>query len=367
MKTYHLLLFFFISCSSKKNLHEIIISGVIKGIPARMVYLSDAYKWDTFLDSAEYKNDSFLFNYKASENFEPFVASISFINEEKKIQQLAYENNYLKGKELINTAFLLERGQTYITGSVEKIEHNITNPLIIKAGLQNEIFFKTQNTDFGYLPKSSNLNRTYTIQKYKNLISKYPSSFYLLQGIFFNRENYSKNELKSIFSIFDSSVKKSRNGKLLESYIYELTNPHLPLSNFFVFDINNNKEKIINETAKLNMLIFWASWCGPCKAEIPELKDINIQFKNSGLEMRSISIDSKADEWKDAVKSEQMPWKQFIIDNSDINLLESKYKFSSIPQIIFTDNHYHELKRFSGYNKNNKKNIQVYIKSYLNS
>lgn len=57
---------------------------------------------------------------------------------------------------------------------------------------------------------------------------------------------------------------------------------------------------------------FWASWCMPCRAEIPHLKELYAQYHAAGLEIVSISIDAHTEAWKKAMGQEQMPWKQVM-------------------------------------------------------
>jgi thiol-disulfide isomerase/thioredoxin len=79
---------------------------------------------------------------------------------------------------------------------------------------------------------------------------------------------------------------------------------------------------------------FWASWCGPCKAEIPKLKAIYNDFKNNKkVAFLSISIDEKRENWLKALDNEKMEWTQLLAPNSGKEALE-KYQFKGIPFII---------------------------------
>ena len=59
---------------------------------------------------------------------------------------------------------------------------------------------------------------------------------------------------------------------------------------------------------KYVLLEFWASWCGPCRAEIPHMKKAYVEYKDKGFEIFSFTIDDDKDAWADASEEENMPW-----------------------------------------------------------
>ena len=87
---------------------------------------------------------------------------------------------------------------------------------------------------------------------------------------------------------------------------------------------------------KILLIDFWASWCGPCRAEIPNLKDAYAKYNGKGVEFMSVSIDKGSPEWIKAMNEENMPWTQILATNAGKEIT-SLYQFSGIPFIILID------------------------------
>jgi thiol-disulfide isomerase/thioredoxin len=79
------------------------------------------------------------------------------------------------------------------------------------------------------------------------------------------------------------------------------------------------------------LLEFWASWCHPCRADIPHLKEIYKLYHSEGFDIISISMDNSKENWLKAVDEEQMPWLQV----SDLKAFDGEisklYNFMGIP------------------------------------
>lgn len=87
---------------------------------------------------------------------------------------------------------------------------------------------------------------------------------------------------------------------------------------------------------KFLIVDFWASWCGPCRAEVPSMKKIYDQYNKKGVEFLSVSIDTKPEAWQKALTEEQMPWAQVLAPSSGKEITKA-YNFSGIPYIILLD------------------------------
>lgn len=101
-------------------------------------------------------------------------------------------------------------------------------------------------------------------------------------------------------------------------------------------DLHGNTVKLSDYVGKGKyvLLEFWASWCGPCKADIPHLKEVYELYHPEGFEVISISMDNDREKWKNEVERQQMSWLQV----SDLKAFESDlakiYNFEAIPACV---------------------------------
>ena len=68
------------------------------------------------------------------------------------------------------------------------------------------------------------------------------------------------------------------------------------------------KEVCSKEENKYVLLEFWASWCGPCRSEIPNMKEAYSEYNPKGFEIFSFTIDDSRADWEKASKEENLPW-----------------------------------------------------------
>lgn len=88
---------------------------------------------------------------------------------------------------------------------------------------------------------------------------------------------------------------------------------------------------------KLTIIDFWASWCGPCRQEMPRLVKIYNDYKDRGLGIIGVSLDEDRSAWENAVSQLNMQWTQLSDLQGWNNAAAVKYGVNSIPFTIVVD------------------------------
>ena len=88
---------------------------------------------------------------------------------------------------------------------------------------------------------------------------------------------------------------------------------------------------------KLTVLDFWASWCGPCRVDSPNLVKVYNTYKDKGLAIVGISLDQQKESWKKAIDNDQLDWTNVSHLKRWDDPIAAIYGVRSIPQLFLLD------------------------------
>lgn len=346
-------------CSQQKIGYEIDIN--VSNINANKVYLytmkdnamQKAY-WPN-IDSARLVNGKAKLKRDTLLKDASWSSGIYYIDTlTKKKETFVFKNNFKsKGKSM---SFILENGHMNISGDIKnpeglKIDGSLENELNMRYGLlgpntsgvNKRIDEAEKNKDAKMLAAALSAKKD-SIESFKRMLNqlteKYPSSWLILLNVYQNADRFTPPELEEISGKFSNSILETPKGKSLLNFAKQsgklVTGAVFPQFNY-VDAVG--KRWSLDEVKGNNgtLVIFWASWCGPCRKEIPELKKIHQTYKSKGINLVSISTDHDIAAWKLAMKQEAMGWINLSNLPGDSKLINSTYNLYAIPSVYLLD------------------------------
>ena len=146
------------------------------------------------------------------------------------------------------------------------------------------------------------------------------------------------DQINSIEAAMPAKLKKTALGKKTINHA-DSVKMSVPGAMFYDCELQTPEGKTIRISdycgkGKYTLLEFWASWCGPCRQDIPHLKEAYKYYHPQGFEMLSISMDNSKAAWLAAVKREAMDWPQGSTLKAFNDDLSKIYNFNGIPFCI---------------------------------
>jgi thiol-disulfide isomerase/thioredoxin len=241
-----------------------------------------------------------------------------------------------------------------------KVTGNVTERKISNFYKRKEVTFlinsiqKIINTEPEIKRDSAKLNILF--EKYKKLIFDYctlhPNENAATYLLFDNsKEYFNAEELHSIFMKLSQKQQDSYFGKniirIIDRKKLEYSQIGLLVNDFKTTDFNGDSITLYNKTKNGFVLLdFWASWCNPCRASNPHLREIYQKYKKYGFEIIGISCDKENDEpeWKKAILQDSIfYWPQILTSPPNVSKIPkrldllSEYKIYVFPTLILID------------------------------
>lgn len=146
-------------------------------------------------------------------------------------------------------------------------------------------------------------------------------------------------EMRVLFNKLDKKVQKTNEGKIFDRYLKNLKNVSVgkKAPGITQFDIEGNPYSLQDLKGKYVLVDFWASWCPPCRAENPNLVATYAEFKDKNFEILGVSLDKNLENWKKAIKDDNLTWKHISDLQHWNNGAAAVYGIKAIPQNVLVD------------------------------
>jgi peroxiredoxin len=255
---------------------------------------------------------------------------------------------YLENSEITITGSLDSLFNAKIAGSKTQDEYNIlidmNKPLsdrYSKLYQEYQVARRVNNKDLVATleQRADSIQNEMTVIE-KNYVKSHPKSFVTPSVITNLSYSMSPEELESMLNGLDTSIAKlppikSLNEKLNAMKLVAIGQKAPD------FTQNDPAGKPVSLTSKVGskllLIDFWASWCGPCRQENPNVVKVYNEFHKKGFDIIGVSLDQSKDEWVKAISDDKLTWTHV----SDLKYWGSEvaklYAVSSIPSNFLLD------------------------------
>ena len=174
-----------------------------------------------------------------------------------------------------------------------------------------------------------------TLEFMKSNPDFYLSTYYITFLMF----DQQKQLTQELFNALSDRTKNNMWGKSIRVYLeksVDLTVGDNAID-FTLPDINGNQIALSSFRGKYLLLEFWASWCGPCRRENPNLLSAYRKYSPKGFEILGVTLDESKDLWESTIKSDTLIWSTVSDLRGNMGEVPLTYKANYIPKNFLVD------------------------------
>lgn len=300
---------------AKTVVQGFVIAGTVKNETDEKVYLEYEENGGKIKDSTQIKNGVFKFKGKVKEP----VYSVIRTNGGKTYLGMFLENTPITvtidtAAKIITAAgskedsiyreweskwFVVTQKAGVIYKKIDEaykgLEKDAKIDPTIRKGIDDEFSLLNTETDSTVFP---------VVRQFPN---SYASAFIILCR--YVDWNNPEKAAKS-YALLSDKIKKSGYGRKISAYIEmdAKTGIGRTAADFTMNDVSGKPVKLSGLRGQYVLLDFWASWCGPCRKENPNVVKAYTDYHKKGLEIIAVSLDIKKDLWEKAISTDKLPW-----------------------------------------------------------
>jgi len=333
--------------------HKFTVEGNIESIRnTNKIYLNYQKNGESVLDSALIRQGKFIFNGTITDPIPVllYIMENGAMDSSKSNLQVNLISFYLepgKIKLMDSSGKIIVSGGPINTDN-EKLKVLLDATSERQKKIQEEMTHKEgdkKNKDFSLWEKlaaSAEVNSELRSIK-RSFIKENPESYLSLLLL---EESIGYTDLLEIKREYDNlspelkttALWKARNESITENIvILEKTAIGKMSMDFEQKDAYGRSVKLSDFRGKYVLLDFWASWCGPCRAENPKVLAAYQKYKDKGFTVLGVSADKDKQAWLEAIASDKLPWAQVWDPSGRRNPIIIQYGVKGIPSSFLID------------------------------
>jgi len=225
----------------------------------------------------------------------------------------------------------------YIDGQIQDLAARMNQKVMLATPEQlNDTTFMAQlNSEYKQLLD----DRTRKQQQY---VREHPDSYFSVVAISESvSSKFNVDEIEPLFLSINEKYRETYSGKAFAQRIEAARTIGIgkKAPDFTQNDPDGNPVSLSDFSGKYLLLDFWASWCGPCRQENPNLVKAYAAYKDKGFEILGVSLDNQdgKEAWLNAIKKDGLTWTQVSDLNSWNNEVARSYGVRAVPQSYLID------------------------------
>jgi len=243
----------------------------------------------------------------------------------------------LEGKGGVDSAVVEGSPSTKLADDWTKISH----PYMVQLELlRSRAYYNRGNSDSVRILKDQTDDALTALENALTVfVTRHPNSYVSWDLVDERRVAMHPNTFQPSFEALSPDFRNSPEGKKLAEQIVNVkqTEAGVRSPDFSQCDAHGNPISLRSLHGKYVLIDFWASWCGICRAENPNVLRAYNAYKDSGFTVLGVSLDDSKDKWLQAVREDNMPWQQVCDMKGSKNDVALLYGIVGIPQNVLLD------------------------------